>query len=328
MKSITILASENTAASSIYNPADLFTSAGRLWHLIQGQKPHPLFQVNIVSQNGHPVSCFNGLSVQVHSAMDEIEQTDLILVSSIFDVPKTLPRMKPAVKWLKQMYQRGTEIGSVCTGAFVLAETGLLNGKHATTHWGMATAFEKRYPEIRLDIQKTIIDNGDLYCAGGTNASLDLTLYLIEKYCGRETALQCAKVFLHDPGRNDQTPYTVFSQSFAHADEAIKSSQTWLLDRLHVPVETSEMSKVAGLSLRTFERRFKKATGETPLTYVQKLRVESAKHLLESTQHSFDEIAYQLGYQNTGAFRKVFVKYTQLLPSVYRNKFKTSPGND
>lgn len=323
MKDITILALDGTAVSSVGGPMDVFCSTGITWNRIFDCDVEPLFNVRVVSPHGRPVQCLNNVEIAVHGGMREVEQTDLIIISALVGLKSLDSGLQSVIDWLKDRYEGGSHIASICTGAFVLAETGLLDGKKATTHWGTIGAFRERYPRVRLDPNQIITDEGDLYCSAGATAAFDLTFYLVGKFCGREKAIQSAKALVHDLERPSQAPYWVFSQPRSNNDPRIKAAQDWIAENYPDTIRVSRLADEAGLSRRTFERRFKTATGYTPLLYVQKTRVEAAKHLLETSLHSFDEITYRVGYEDSSSFRKVFIKEVGVLPKAYRNKFRT-----
>jgi transcriptional regulator GlxA family with amidase domain len=328
MKKIVILALHNAGASTITGPMDSFHLAGVLWNYLNGEKSKPLFEVKIVSVDGGPVNCLNRLLINPHLAIEDVTDADLILISSILDIEKTLEYEGAAIPWLNAHYQKGTALASVCTGAFVLAETGLLNGKTATTHWGYVEQFKQRYPKVNLKPERLITDEGDLYCSGASNACLDLSMYLIEQYCGHEVAVQCAKGFLLDLGRFSQAPYrSILNFQKKHADEAILQSQNWIESNFEAGFNIDEIAEKNAISRRTFERRFKSATGDTPLLYLQRVRIEAAKKLLEANAKTFDEIAYEVGYSESNFFRKIFKKHTNLTPKEYRNKFLPIESN-
>jgi transcriptional regulator GlxA family with amidase domain len=256
------------------------------------------------------------------AAIYDVQDADLIVVSSILDIDKTLRVQGEVIDWLKDRYRRGSHIATICTGAFVLAETGLLDGKTATTHWGFADQFQKRYPRIELKPERLITDEGDLFCSGGYNAGIDLSLYLVEKYCGHEVALQSSKSIIADIGRTTQAPYAIFQFQKDHRDNQILGVQKWIENNFAQAFNYDKLARNHGMSRRTFERRFKTATGDTPLTYQQRIRVEAAKRLLEDGNRSFDEITYQVGYEDSSSFRKVFLKQTGLRPTEYQKKFQ------
>jgi transcriptional regulator GlxA family with amidase domain len=252
----------------------------------------------------------------------DVQESDLIVVTSISDIDQTLQIEGEVIDWLKDRYGRGSHIATICTGAFVLAETGLLDGKTATTHWCQTKNFAKRYPQIKVKPERLITDEGDLFCSGGFNSGIDLSLYLVEKYCGHQVALESSKFAVFDIGRTSQMPYTIFQYQKDHRDSQILAVQDWIEDKYDQNFSYAELARHHGMSRRTLERRFKTATGDTPLTYQQRVRVEKAKRMLEDGQRSFEEITYQVGYEDSGSFRKVFIRKAGLRPTEYRDKFQ------
>lgn len=323
MKRTTILAMFNTMASTVIGPMDIFYQAGVVWNYFTGEKPTPFFETRVVTTTGKPLKCLNGSTILPQASIHDVEATDLIVVSSILDIDKTMKYEAEVLDWLTQHYRQGAHLAAICTGAFVLAETGLLDGKTATTHWGAADEFRRRYPRVALKPERLVTDEEDLFCSGGMNAGVDLALYLVEKYCGHEIALQSSKVMISDIGRTLQAPYTIFQFQKNHQDAQILAVQKLMethFDQNH-PYEA--LASESGMSRRTFERRFKAATGDTPLGYLQRVRVEAAKAMLENLDLSFDEIAFRVGYQDSTAFRKIFYKITGLLPRDYRRRFQS-----
>lgn len=322
MKKVTILAMVNTMATTIIGPMDVFYQAGVMWNYFNGHKVDPYFQVTLVTTTGEPFKCLSGVRMVPEGSIHDVHDTDLIVVSSILDIDKTLKVQGETIDWLKEWYHRGSHIATICSGAFVLAETGLLDGKTATTHWAFAEQFRKRYPRIELKPERLITDEGDLFCSGGYNAGIDLSLYLVEKYCGHEVSLQSSKSVISDIGRTSQAPYAMSQFQKDHHDNQILAVQEWIEKNFDKNFKYDRLAGTNGMSRRTLERRFKAATGETPLTYQQCIRVEAAKRLLENGNHSFDEITCQVGYEDSSSFRKVFSKQTGLRPSEYRKKFQ------
>jgi transcriptional regulator GlxA family with amidase domain len=322
MKRVTILAMVNTMASTVIGPMDIFYQAGVVWNYFRGEKPNPFFETRIVTTDGKPCRCMNGATLAPEASIRDVESTDLIVVSSILDIDKTMKYEGETVDWLKQHYGRGAHIATICTGAFMLAETGLLDGKTATTHWGSANEFRRRYPRIDLKPERLVTDEGDLFCSGGMNAGADLSLYLVEKYCGHEIALQSSKTMISDIGRTLQAPYSVFQFQKEHRDDTILAVQKLMEDQFDRNHPYEELASKFGMSRRTFERRFKAATGDTPLIYLQRVRVEAAKAMLENRDLSFDEVAYSVGYQDGAAFRRIFLRQTGLPPGEYRRRFE------
>lgn len=321
MKKVTILALDNAMATSVMGPMDIFCQAGLTWNYIFGKNPDPRFEVEIVTLSGGPVPSFNGAEIRPHRAAEEIIETDLILISSFasFD---TLACADRAGAWLRKYHDRGAVIGSICLGSFLLAATGLLDGKTATTHWGFVEPFRERFPRVQLRPDKLITDEGSLLCSGACNSYIDLSLHLIERFCGPEVALECSKTILHDTGRDTQAPYAVHRFRKDHNDQQVLEIQCRLEENCGAHYDIDLLAKEHGMSRRSFERRFKTATGEPPLLYLQRLRVETAKQLLESAPQSFNEITFRVGYEDSSFFRKIFRKHTGLSPQDYRRKFR------
>jgi len=321
MKKVTIIAIHNTIATTVFGPMDVFYQTGQLWNHINGLPLTPYFDVEIASFDGKPVRCLNNVLIHPHKSINDVEETDLILIPSITNIQKTIKYSVPILEWLIKKYHRGASIASICTGTFFLADTGLLNGKTATIHWGYVDQFRQMYPHVNLKPERLITDEGDLFCAGALGAGIDLPIYLTEKYFGHEVAIQSSKALVHDMNRHSQAPYTVFQFQKEHTDEAIKNSQRWIEENYSGEFDFDDISTKLGMSRRTFERRFKKATGDTPLAYLQRTRVEAAKRMLETGSNTFDEICYHLGYENSSHFRELFKKHTRLLPTEYQKKF-------
>ncbi|MBN1654673.1 MAG: helix-turn-helix domain-containing protein [Deltaproteobacteria bacterium] len=322
MKKVSILATEETIATTVLGPMDVFFLAGRLWNVIYNTPITPLFEVEVVAEKNGAIKCLNNVLIQPHKTIQDVKKTDLIIISSITDRRRKPGYNLKTVRWLKNQHRRGASIASVCTGAFLLAETGLLDGKTATTHWGFIDLFRERYPKVNLQPEKLITDEGTLYCAGALSAGIDLSIYLVEKYCGHDVAIQCSKALLHDMGRQTQAPFSVLQFQKRHGDEAVLAVQLWLEENLEKPVDMNHLAHDHAMSRRTFERRFKKATGDTPLFYLQKIRVEAAKKMIEMENVTFDEISHRAGYENSGHFREIFKRHTGLLPTQYERYFR------
>jgi len=321
MKRVTILALDSAVTSSVMGTMDIFCQVGVTYNLVTGIAPEPRFAVEIVSLDGLPVTGFNQARIAPHRSAAEVEETDLIVIGSFLDY-ETLSTCRSGIPWLRQHFERGATIASICSGAFFLAETGLLDGKRAATHWGLADEFRRRYPRVRLDPDLVVADEGRLLSSGACSSYIDLAVYLIERYCGSAVALQASKAMLHDFSRASQTPYCVYQPKRDHGDDQILSIQARMEKDFARVYDLDLLARNNGMSRRTFERRFKSATGETPLVYLQRIRVEVAKQLLESGRRTCDEVAYRVGYEDSGFFRRLFVKYTGLRPSDYQTKFR------
>jgi len=321
MIKVTMLGLHNTMATTLLGPMDIFNQAGRLWQRLANQPRSPYFDVFIASADGEPIRCANNVLVQPHCSIQTIEQTDLLVIASATYIDEILDKNPELVPWIRRQFHQGAHVASICTGVFLLAETGLLDGKSATLHWGYAQMFSHRYPQVRLQSDKMILDQGRLYCSAGTNAGLDLSLYLVEKFCGHRAALDSAKTMVLDLGRESQMPYSRFIISTAHGDPAVIKTQNWLEQNLAEPIDYDRLAEESRMSRRTMERRFKRTTGVTPLGYVQQLRVEKAKRLLEDGGQTFSEITYEVGYEDISFFRKVFIRLTGMRPKEYQQRF-------
>ena len=321
MKHVTILGLNGTSGTMITGPLDIFYLAGRLWNLIFGQDETPFFKVEVANTSGQPIECLGDIKMLPNQTLDRIEKTDLILIPSITNLQDTLRDHGDAVPWLLDHYKQGAQIAAMCTGTFFLAETGLLDHKTATTHWGFIDEFKKRYPQINLIPERLVTDEVDIYCCGASNACFDISLYLVQKMVGREVALQTAKVFICDLDRIHQSEWAVFRFQKSHKDDMVLKAQETMEKEYSKITSIEEIANTIGMSRRSLERRFKAATGETPLKYLHRLRVEAAKRIIETSNSSFDEIAYQVGYENTGYFRKIFTKLCHVSPKKYSLKW-------
>ncbi len=322
MKKVAILAAENCILSTIASPMDMLLQAGRLWNIAMGETPEPLFEVKIVTANGQPITALNNIPVIPVCAMGDITDLDLIIVPSqgfFFDVESKSHHQ--CVSWLTEWYKKGADLASICAGAFTLASTGLLDGRKATTHWALANKFRKLFPAVDLRTDLIVTEEDRLYCGGGMTADMDLSLYLIEKYYGRERALQGAKCMLVDLDRKSQAPFAVFIPNKEHGDEQILYAQKWIETNYKKNFTVESLAKEVGISRRQFNRRFKSASGETALKYLQHVRVEASKVLLVTTRETFDEIAPMVGYENISFFRKIFKNNVGITPLDFRRKF-------
>lgn len=322
MKTVTIIAYEGALASAITGTADIFSMAGVVWQRIHGESVQPKFRVQIASHDGHSVECANGLRIMANCRITDISSSDLIIVPTMVSrISSTLEQNKAWLPHLKNLYQKGCDVASNDTGAFLLAEAGILDGKKATTHWGFTELFRNRYPEVDLQSNQLITSDENVFCSGGGMAWLDLAIYLLERYEGHEIAKQTAKAFVIDIGRNDQGAYSSIPGKKYHKDEDILKVQTWLEENYQASINLEDVATLFSFSSRSFKRRFKAATQETPLQYLQKLRIDAAKKILESGRKPIDQIASIVGYMDQSAFSKLFKRETGLTPGEYRSRF-------
>jgi transcriptional regulator GlxA family with amidase domain len=301
---------------------EVFRHAGSLWNKLTGKPEKPRFQVRTASADGRPVLCDGPIHIQPMSAIHDIRRTDLIFIPTTgLSIDDVVERNAPVVPWLKRWHKRGAAIASVCSGVGLVAATGMLDGKRATTHWALADRFREKYPTVKWMPELMVTEDGDLYCGGGVHAALDLSLYLVEKFCGYDIAMESAKALLIDMPRAWQAGFAVVPLKTEHNDEAISTAQDWLHQNFHRPFPLEAPAHRAGMSLRNFVRRFKQATGDSPLNYLQKLRIAAAKRLLESNHRTMQEISDAVGYQDVAFFRSLFQRHTGVSPSAYRERF-------
>ncbi|PSK90759.1 GlxA family transcriptional regulator [Taibaiella chishuiensis] len=323
MKHLTILVPDvqtaNSTIACIVGAYQVFTGAND-YRVRQGKRP--LFKIETAGVA--PEAAFiNGLlTIRPQVDLASLDKTDLVLV------PSLNPAFEQAVKgniqlvdWLTRQYKNGAEIASMCTGAFMVAATGLLAKRNCSIHWNAADHFRSLYPEVHLKTEQVITDEQGIYTNGGGYSFLNLLLYLVEKYYDRETAIYCSKIFQIDIDRQVQSSFTIFTGQKTHGDELVKEAQLYLEANFRDKVSVAALSKRFSAGRRNFDRRFVKATGNTPLEYLQRVKIESAKKALETTRKTIQEVMYEVGYADVKAFREVFRKITGLSPLDYKNKY-------
>ena len=322
MFDVTILFLDQTFSSTATGPMEVFRNAGKLWNSFTGMPPVNHFRVTTASVDGNAVSCDGPIHIQPTAAITDIRKTDLIFIPSTgISIDDVVERNAPVVPWLRRWQKRGTAIASVCSGVGLVAAAGMLDGKRATTHWSLADRFREKYPKVRWMPELMVTEDHGFYCGGGVNACLDLSLYLVERFCGHDVAMQSAKALLIEMPRAWQAGFAIVPLKTEHSDETISNAQEWMHQNFHqiFPLETP--AERVGMSLRNFVRRFKQATGDSPLIYLQKLRVAAAKRLLESDHRTMQEVSDAVGYQDVVFFREIFHRHTGVSPSAYRQKF-------
>lgn len=321
MKNIVIMAFENCFQSSVTGPLDILTVASVEWNRLVLDNSTNLFNLKIITDDGLPVTCSNGMKIDPHMKKDDCDNLDIIIIPVIYGNFEYILTNENLIDWLVDQNKKGAIICAVCAGVFLLAETGLLDRKKATTHWQLADNFQNRYPHVLLKKERMIVDEGDVITAGGVTSYMDLSIYLAGRFGSFELASSVSKLLLIDPSRNLQTPYTMFNFNSAHGDGNILKTQQWMEDNITTVITVSDLAKKANLGERTFARRFKKATGDTPLEYLQHLRIGKARTFLETTEDPIDTITYATGYGDLSSFRRLFKKITGLSPSSYRKRF-------
>ena len=330
MLRVDILAAPETAGSILYGLYDILMLPGIAWpRAVLGEPGDPLFEVRIVARTKDPFECRNGVPVSPDAVLDEANQADVVCVPNMTVPINQSPHgwFAEEVAWIKARYEAGATIATVCSGALLLAEAGLLDGEEATAHWAYEKMIRDFYPAVKFCPERilTFAGEGDrMVLAGGMSSWQDLALYLITRFLGAEHAVQVAKFYVIADHTEGQLPYAALSRRIQPDDQAIGDCQAWLRDNYAAPNAVTRMQELSGLSRRTFSRRFRAATGYSPIEYVQALRAEEAKQLLETTVAPIEEIAEEIGYHDERAFRRVFRKRTGLSPSAYRKRFHHS----
>lgn len=318
MKHITILVSKGAILGNIEGPRQVFTEANQ--YLSQTGK-QPMFDVHLAGHSN--VSQLNdGLYTITTEKFSNISKTDLIIIPAMYgDLQKAIEANKNFIPWIINQYKQGAEVASLCLGAFLLASTGLLNGKNSATHWLASNTFRQMFPDVNLLEDKIITDENGIYSSGGAYSSLNLVLYLVEKYAGRDTAIFCSKAFQIDIQRDSQSPFTIFIGQKGHDDEPIKKAQEFIETNFPNKITVEQIASMVALSRRNLERRFKKATSNTVIEYIQRVKIEAAKKNLELGRKNINEVMYDVGYNDTKAFRTTFKRFTGLSPIEYRNRY-------
>ena len=318
MKRISILVTKGAILGNIEGPRQVFTEVNQL--LASMGKP-PLFEIKLAGLSKESL-LNDGLYTITTDPIKNIKKTDLIIIPAMYgNLQKAVQDNKKFIPWIVKQYNSGAEVASLCLGAFLLASTGLLEGKKCATHWLAANEFRKMFPEINLVEDKIITDENGIYSSGGAYSSLNLILYLVEKFAGRDAAIFCAKAFQIDIQRDSQSPFTIFIGQKEHEDAPIKKAQEFIESNFHNKIAVDELASMLAVSRRNLERRFKKATANTVVEYIQRVKIEAAKQSLESSKENVNEVMYKVGYNDTKAFRTIFKKITGLSPIQYKNKY-------
>ena len=319
MKHISILVPEGAILGSLEGSRQLLTQVNEF---LKAKGELPLFKVQLVGlSNGTELS--GGLfTVNTELVLDEVANTDLIIIPALDgDIQKALEKNRDFIPWIVKQHKAGAEVASLCMGAFLLAATGLLKGKKCATHWMATNDFRAMFPDVNLVTEKIITDEQGIYSSGGAFSYLNLILYLIEKYAGRDIAVLAAKVFAIEIQRDNQLSFTIFQGQKGHADEPVKKAQLFIEDNFPDKITVDQLASMLALGRRNLERRFKKATSNTVVEYIQRVKIEAAKNSLESFRENVNEVMYKVGYTDPKAFRTTFKKITGLSPIEYRNKF-------
>ena len=282
----------------------------------------PIFNIHLVGLSKITTQSNGLFTINPDLLVSEVSKTDLIVLPAIHgDLQKNLELNAELVPWIVEQYNKGAEIVAYCIGTFFLASTGLLNGRQCSTHWGYANEFRKLFPEAMLMDDKIMTEADRIYTSGGAYSFTNLLVYLIEKYAGRDIAILAAKGFMIDIDRNSQSPFIMFAGQKSHNDDAVLNAQEYIEQNFHDKITVDRLCDKFGVGRRTFERRFKKATSNTVVEYLQRVKIEAAKKQLETGRKTVNEVMYDVGYTDTKAFRDVFKKFVGMSPVDYRNKY-------
>lgn len=320
MRHLTILVPDGqNKLSSIICTYKVFIKANAYWKGIHGRD---LFTIQLAGSSDE-ITFYEGLfSVKPHTHISAIDKTDLIIVSALHpNYQEAIDQNKPMIDWIASKYKEGAEVATMCTGAFLLAASGLLDGKSCATHWAADAPFRTMFPKVNLQTDQLITDENGIYTNGGAFSFLNLIIYLIEKYYDRQTAIYCSKLFQIEPDRNSQSPFTIFTGQKSHDDEVVLQAQTYIENNLQGKISIEQLAEQFAVGRRNFDRRFIKATGNTPLEYTQRVKIESAKKAFETSRKTINEVMYEVGYSDVKAFREVFRKITGMSPLEYRSKY-------
>ncbi|WP_270090282.1 GlxA family transcriptional regulator [Sphingobacterium sp. SYP-B4668] len=307
--------------SCIIGSYHIFTEANNYYERLNKGK---LFTIELAGVSVQADFVNGLLKVMPQTNIDALSETDLIIIPAI-----TAAFKKPEagnvrlVDWITKQYKKGAEVASMCTGAYLLAATGLLDRRSCSIHWNAAANFENLFPKVDLKAEKLITDEQGIYTNGGGYSFLNLLLYLVEKYYDRQTAIYCSKIFQVDLDRQTQSDFVIFKGQKSHGDEVVVMAQEYIEKNFSGKISMDELSKKFSIGRRSFDRRFIKATGNTPVEYWQRVRVESAKREFETSRKTVNEVMYEVGYTDVKAFREVFRKVTGVSPLGYKGKYNT-----
>jgi transcriptional regulator GlxA family with amidase domain len=319
MKHISILVPHGAILGSLEGSRQLLTQVNEFYKM---RGAPPLFKVQLVGLDKETKLTGGLFTANTDSVIGDIKKTDLIIIPALDgDIKTAIENNRAFIPWIIQQYNAGAEVASLCLGAFLLASTGILNGKKCATHWMAENEFRAMFPEVELVTEKIITDVGGIYSSGGAFSYLNLILYLIEKYAGREMALLSAKVFAIEIDRESQLSFTIFQGQKDHEDVEVKKAQEYIEKNFGERITIDQLTSLLALGRRNLERRFKKATSNTVVEYIQRVKIEAAKMSLESSRFNINEVMYKVGYTDTKAFRTTFKKITGLSPVQYRNKY-------
>jgi len=319
MKNVSILVPEQSVMQAIADPQYCFSAVNQFL-AVSGRKP--LFNVQLVGATKEVKLNDGKYSVRPDKLLKDIRKTDLVFIPALFgDMGAAVKANKALVPWIVNQYKKGAEVASLCVGAFLLGATGLLSGKKCSTHWGFTNEFREMYPDVDVQDGSIVTEEKGIYSSGGANSYWNLLLHLVEKYTDRETAILTSKYFAIDIDRSSQSAFAMFKGQKEHTDEAVRLAQDHIEKNIEEKISVDGLADMVAVGRRSFERRFRQATGNSVLEYIQRIKIEAAKRSFETSRKNINEVMYHVGYTDTKAFRTIFKKITGLTPIEYRNKY-------
>ena len=321
MIDVTVVLLDGGLPSTSMAPLEIFACAGTLWGMLMGTAAEPRFRVRTATIDGLKTRNFVPVMLEPTTSLAEVGDTDLVVVPTAgMNLGQARDDHARVIDWLARR-AGNTAMAGICTGATLLAAAGLLEGRNATTHWAVVDQARSLYPSVDWKADRFVTEAGNVFCGGGLYASIDLSLYLVEHFCGHEVAVQTAKALLLETPRIWQSAYAAQPPRSAHDDEPIRRAQQWLFEHFREPIDLDALAAQVGMSPRNFARRFKTATGAAPLAYVHRLRIDTARHYLENAQRSVQDISLAVGYEDVAFFRALFRRHTGATPREYRARF-------
>ncbi len=319
MKHISVIIPESSVMQAIADPQYCFTTVNRFMNMTGSDD---VFTVELVGLKKKTKLNDGMYCVHADKLIQEVQATDLIVIPALAgDLNQAIEANDGFVPWIVDQYNTGAEVASLCLGAFLLASTGLLNGKKCSTHWGFINRFREMYPEVEVQDGMIVTEENGIYSSGGANSYWNLLLHLVEKYTDRSTAVLTSKYFAIDINRHSQSPFTIFTGQKSHHDEVVIKAQEYIEQHVDGRISIEELAGMVAVGRRSLERRFKQATNNSVLEYIQRVKVEAAKRSIESSRKYISEVMYDVGYTDTKAFRTTFKKITGLTPAEYRNRY-------
>jgi transcriptional regulator GlxA family with amidase domain len=318
---VTVILLEGGLPSTSLAPLEIFGCAGMLYPVLTGDAAAPRFRVRTASADGRKTQNLVPVSLEPTLSLSDVKKTDLVIIPTAgLDLDHARTANARIIEWIARR-AKNTAVAGICTGVSLLAEAGLLDGRPATTHWAVVDACRARYPKVDWKVDRFVTEANNVFCGGGLYASIDLSLYLVEHYCGHMIAVQTAKALMLEMPRVSQSVYDARTPGAAHDDEAIQRAQKHIGSHFREDVDFDALAAQIGMSPRTFARRFKAAVGASVLTYLHRLRMDRARHLLESAHRSVEEISRHVGYEDVAFFRQLFRRHTGVSPREYRARF-------